>query len=560
MKKALKNIRRAHRTALVPFFVSQAIFAVLVGAIVTVLLATDAAPGMSSGMTFSAVAAIIPFSMGLSMTLQHSVVVRSKDFRSLLNLGASEKRLRRSLVVEVLFGSLVSGVLAAILGAPLLRLAVATLYGKLGGEMPTELASPLIIGVVAAVVVGIFSLLGIRRAVKNGLRVRPVQGEPAPRWFRGVTFKSWFLLVMTIAFGVAIVIAPRDMGPVSVLAYIAPLTFAGASAVLLIAWLKIIEKVSRKASAWSPLSLAARESVAVPAYSVFAVLVLFICFPLALFTTNSAAIDAARTAAEAQGTQATVLTAEDGKLLTQEDANQQCESLGDQCIGTVNWSFGKEGDFVSEDDANEYVLTGNERALDALVENPESTVATSPFSADYLVPWGSMKASEEKPDSQGAMIVVDGGVEDIDGAEAHTARDALHDLPEGIFYGPGGTGTAEFIPLFAAVILGTSVLVFALFLGRQRLYTPMLTSLRGLGMTAQKRTLVRTLANVVVTIGALIASLLFGLVSYSLMLSTFGHFRIAFPALPLGLVIYLVGVTIVATLLVSFVDSRKLRT
>lgn len=84
-----------------------------------------------------------------------------------------------------------------------------------------------------------------------------------------------------------------------------------------------------------------------------------------------------------------------------------------------------------------------------------------------------------------------------------------------------GTGTAEFIQLFASVIL----------------------------------------ANLLLSLGALLTCLIFETISYSVVLSSFGSVRIAVPSLPVGLVIYLTVVVILSTVLASFfqLDARQKR-
>jgi hypothetical protein len=564
MRRVFRQIRRAERSALVPLFAVEVIFGLLVSAICTVLFAADGSSDMTSGMTFSAAVAVIPFFVGLSVTVQHSVVERAGDFRSLRALGVSERRIRRSVQGEVCAGALLAGVVGGVLGSTVLRAMVSLLYGDLGGAMPAGLPSPLLVGASAAAVVAVLGLSGTARAVRAGLRKKASVGEPVPRRFWGVGIWSWIFLVLTIAAGVTALVAPRDAGAVYALVYIVPFTMAGAAPVVLMLWLTVVEKVSRRFSGWSPLSLAARESVAVPSAAVFAIMILFICFPLALFTSDSAWVDAARTNAEHRVSDVSVVTGPDGDFLDPAWADEECWHMGDNCTGTVSWAYGRSGGsadagFTPSDGsrATDYVLTGSDRALTVFVSGDvsDADAVVSPFSQPWMVPWETVDSDPGFVDARaGSFIVLAAGAGDVDSGVGQVlgAKDAMHGLPEDTFYGPNGTGTSEIIPLFASVILGGSVLVFGLLLGRQRLYGPMLSSLRGLGMTRRARKSVQICSNLLLSIGALITCFVFGIAAYSVMLTTFGPVRIAVPGLPPGLVLYLVVTVVSATLLASF--------
>ncbi|MGJ4127849.1 hypothetical protein, partial [Corynebacterium macclintockiae] len=79
MRTVFKRIRANNKYALYPFFLAQLVFGLLVGAIVAVLFSPDASSDMTNGMTFSAGVSVVPFFLGLLMTVKHSVVSRSRD-------------------------------------------------------------------------------------------------------------------------------------------------------------------------------------------------------------------------------------------------------------------------------------------------------------------------------------------------------------------------------------------------------------------------------------------------------------------------------------------------
>lgn len=569
MRTVFKRIRENNKYALYPFFLAQLVFGLLVGAIVAVLFSSDASSEMTNGMTFSAGVSIVPFFLGLLMTVKHSVVCRSRDFHSLTSMGVSRARILYSVRFEVLLGALFAGIAGGLLGRYVLLVMVSTLYGRLGGEMPTSLPSPVVTIPVTFLVALIFGLLGTRRAVFLGLKNRKSVSRLSSRSpIKSLSLFVWVSVAVTIAICICIVALPSSFGLVSASIYILPFTLAASCPLVLVLWATLLTAFGRKLTGWSPWTISAREVRVSSGNLVFGVMILFICLPLSLFASNSAAIDAARYSAANQVKDVSILTSSDGGVLRPESADQICDQLASDCQGVVSWSYAKKisskGEAFAPSDVEggtDYALTGTSAALDSVLSGEKSGTVQSAFSQEWMVPWGYVEAvgaGGRFADSRLGSVVVlknpdspwlsEGTSSDV---KSVSFKEFMHIIPERFFYGPGGTGTSEFIPLFASIILGGSILVFALLIGRQALYVPTLRSLTYLGMNASRRKLVRVLANVHLASGALVTSLGFYFIVYSIMLSSAGKFRIGFPQLPIGLVIYLIAIVLASTILSS---------
>ncbi|MGJ4089541.1 FtsX-like permease family protein [Corynebacterium macclintockiae] len=575
MRTVFKRIRANNKYALYPFFLAQLVFGLLVGAIVAVLFSPDASSDMTNGMTFSAGVSVVPFFLGLLMTVKHSVVSRSRDFHSLTSMGVSRSRILNSVRFEIFLGALFAGLAGGLLGRYVLSMMVSTLYGRLGGEMPTSLPSPAVTIPATFFVALVLGLLGSRRAVFRGLSNRKSVSRLDSRSpIKNLSLFVWVSVAVTIAICICIVALPSSFGLVSASIYILPFTLAASSPLILVLWVTLLTEVGKKLTGWSPWTISAREVRVSSGNLVFGVIILFICLPLSLFASNSASIDAARYSAANQVKDVNILTSSDGGILSPKIADQICDQLASDCRGVVSWSYAKKlsskGESFSPSDVEggtDYALTGTSAALDSVLSGEKSGTVQSAFSQEWMVPWGYVEAvgtGDRFADSRlGSVVVLKNpdspglSKENPSDVKSVSFKEFMHVIPERFFYGPGGTGTSEFIPLFASVILGGSILVFALLIGRQVLYIPTLRSLTYLGMGASRRKLVRVLANIHLASGALVASLGFYFIVYSTMLSSAGKFRLGFPHLPIGLVVYLIAIVLASTVLSSFFTTAS---
>ena len=570
MRTVFKRIRANNKYALYPFLLTQAVFGLLVGAIVAVLFSSGASSDMTNGMVFSAGVSIVPFFLGLLMTIKHSVVCRAKEFRSLMTMGVSKQRIIRSIRFEIILGSLLAGLVGGLFGRYALLMMVKTLYGRLGGEMPEKLPSPVMAVPIIFLIVFLLGLLSSRKAVLVGLKKeKPAKRKDGRSPFKGLSVFVWISLTLTIFLSISIVAVPPSFGLVAASIYVLPFTLASSSPFLLALWATLSIAVGKKLTGWSPWTISAREVLASSGNLVFGVMILFICLPLSLFASNSAAIHAARASAANQVNDVKILAGSDGALLEPKTADQLCKQLDDDCIGVTSWSYAKKsssGEHVYTpsglDEGTDYVLTGENNTLEAVLSGEKPGTVESAFSQEWMVPWAHVESTDETDQfahsRMGSVVVLSvsaiSRANEINAGNVRSVsfKELMNHLPERIFYGPGGTGTSEFVPLFASVILGGSVLVFALLVGRQVLYLPTLRSLAYLGVSPNRIKSVRMLANIHLASGALIACLVFYFITYSIMLSSSGHFRLGFPNLSVGLVVYLVAIVFMSTLLSSF--------
>ncbi|QDZ42712.1 FtsX-like permease family protein [Corynebacterium sp. sy039] len=585
-RNALTKIRSRHIRSLIPVIVVQLIVGLMLGAMFSVLLSTEAAPDMSAGMTYSVIFSFFPFYFGVSTTIRHAITARIGEYNSLYLMGVPARYIRRNIYKEALLGACAVAILSSLLARPILTVLVATLYGNLGGSVPEVLGSPYVNGLIVFLLIAAFSCWAVRRALRKELGVRVGAGQKiiaAPRT-RHIIVSACCLGAVLIA-GIFSMFA-GDSGIPSLLIIFAPLLLAASALFILVVSTKAIEETSRKIFSWSALSLASRQIRLIPAVGILSLLILFICAPLALFVSNDASIEGARIATAARVKNINLIQDKNATFIAPSQAEKLCNTIGPHCAGVLSWAYAlREADMESDStnphdyhpaqdsEATDYVLVGSTPTVtSAFLHEPQDiTTIVSPFTEPWLVPWAAVEKSSRAHTYDGSRI---GSIvvltDDADTTTIETlvpqedyriiqAQELAQNIPEKIFYGPHGTGTAEFIPLFASVILGCSVCVFGLLLGRQKLYTPLLEQLSVMGMSAKKIARVRFFSNILPAVLALAVAFIFGVISYSMMISTFGFIQVGIPPLPVGLVCYLIVVIMLSAVMASVNIGKQMK-
>ena len=142
--------------------------------------------------------------------------------------------------------------------------------------------------------------------------------------------------------------------------------------------------------------------------------------------------------------------------------------------------------------------------------------------------------------------------------EVVSAKQWAENLPSTLFYGPNGTGTSEFIPLFAYVIVGGAVLIFGQALAQQGRLIRFAKAIWEQGVSVGEAHRNRKLANCLPSAFAVALSLgAAGLLS-TYMDSQIEHKLVLhFPCVPFGLILFLVVVVGAAAIGSNFVKSPQ---
>jgi len=178
------------------------------------------------------------------------------------------------------------------------------------------------------------------------------------------------------------------------------------------------------------------------------------------------------------------------------------------------------------------------------------------FNAEADPTWGA----GERKDEGYAVAIFSKQVELSDGQEIEVvgAQQWAENLPSTLLYGPNGTGTSEFIPLFAYVIVGGAVLIFGLALAQQGRLIRFTKTIWEQGVSLAEAHRNRKLANCLPSAFALALSL-----GSAALLGTYMHSYIShklvlhFPAVPFGLILFLVVVVGLAAVGSNFVKGPQ---
>ena len=575
------KIRKSTFVESIPLLATSFVLFFFVCLLVSTVAADKVAESMSMGLMYSAIISTIPFALALKYCFRHVVEGRRHHYEALRLFGLTLKRIRRVLFLELLtvyfFFSIVSAVLVPVLMKPIFLV----LYSGFGIDLPQGLPSPLLVAVISWCAIVCLSFVPFQQETRvlEDLSQGPTRIDPTPRNPRAAELLRYPLgiaawVVLLVGFVAMPQADPSSSWPF-IFVYCVPFLVSAASVFVYAVVLYSTEYLSLKFGGWNPPILGVRYARSFIATTILRVSCIFILFPIIPFIANDSALYSAREELADNVKNVYVGSPQDGQTISTSTAQNICQDHAADCLGVLSW--------VPADQDSEELQpsTMEEGAVFALVEDRDGTVSSlvndrevveteprSPFDQTWMRPWDKTFNSEadpswgtgERQDEGYAVAIFSKQVELSDSEEMEVvgAQQWAENLPSTLLYGPNGTGTSEFIPLFAYVIVGGAVLIFGLALAQQGRLIRFTKTIWEQGVSVAEAHRNRKLANCLPSAFALALSL-----GSAALLGTYMHSYIAhklvlhFPAVPFGLILFLVVVVGLAAVGSNFVKGPR---
>ncbi|MDK8586563.1 ABC transporter permease [Corynebacterium kefirresidentii] len=575
------RIRKSTFVESIPLLATSFVLFFFVCLLVSTVAADKVAESMSMGLMYSAFISIIPFALALKYCFRHVVEGRRHHYEALRLFGLTLKRIRRVLFLELLtvyfFFSIVSAILVPVLMKPIFLV----LYSGFGIDLPQGLPSPLLVAVISWCAIVCLSFVPFQQETRvlEDLSQGPTRIDPTPRNPRAAELLRYPLgiaacVVLLVGFVAMPQAEPSSRWPF-IFVYCVPFLVSAASVFVYAVVLYIAEYLSLKFRGWNPPILGVRYARSFIATTILRVSCIFILFPIILFIANDSALYSAREELADNVKNVYVGSPQDGQTISTSAAQNICQDHAADCLGVLSWVP------AVQDSEELQPSTMEEGAVFALVEDRDGTVSSlvndrevveteprSPFDQTWMRPWDKTFSSEadpswragERKDEGYAVAIFSKQVElsDSQAIEVIGAQQWAENLPSTLLYGPNGTGTSEFIPLFAYVIVGGAVLIFGLALAQQGRLIRFTKTIWEQGVSVAEAHRNRKLANCLPSAFALALSL-----GTAALLGTYMHSYIAhklvlhFPAVPFGLILFLVVVVGLAAVGSNFVKGPR---
>jgi len=575
------RIRKSTFVESIPLLATSFVLFFFVCLLVSTVAADKVAESMSMGLMYSAFISIIPFALALKYCFRHVVEGRRHHYEALRLFGLTLKRIRRVLFLELLtvyfFFSIVSAVLVPVLMKPIFLV----LYSGFGIDLPQGLPSPLLVAVISWCAIVCLSFVPFQQETRvlEDLSQGPTRIDPTPRNPRAAELLRYPLgiaacVVLLVGFVAMPQADPSSRWPF-IFVYCVPFLVSAASVFVYAVVLYSAEYLSLKFGGWNPPILGVRYARSFIATTILRVSCIFILFPIIPFIANDSALYSAREELADNVKNVYVGSPQDEQTISTSTAQNICQDHAADCLGVLSW--------VPADQDSEELQpsTMEEGAVFALVEDRDGTVSSlvndrevveteprSPFDQTWMRPWDKPFNSEadpswgtgERQDEGYDVAIFSKQVElsDSQAMEVVGAQQWAENLPSTLLYGPNGTGTSEFIPLFAYVIVGGAVLIFGLALAQQGRLIRFTKTIWEQGVSVAEAHRNRKLANCLPSAFALALSL-----GAAALLSTYMDSYIAhklvlhFPDVPFGLIFFLVVVVGLAAVGSNFVKGPR---
>lgn len=575
------RIRRSTFIESIPLLATSFVLIFFVSLLVSTVAADEVAESMSMGLMYSAIISTVPFAVALKYCIRHVVEGRRHHYEALRLFGLPLKRIRRALFLELTVVYAFSAVISAILVPVLMKPIFLVLYSGFGIEFPQGLPSPFLVAPISWCIIILLSFIPFRQETKalEDLSRGPTRRDSIPSNPRAAEFLRYPLGITACAVLLGGFVAMPHAMPTSrwplIFVYCVPLLVSAASVFIYAVTLYIVEYFALKFRGWNPPILGVRYARSFIANTVLRVSCIFVMLPIILFITNDSALFSARQALADNVKDVYVGAPKAGQTGNTADAESICQTHAEDCLGVLSWvpavEDSKELQPSSMEKGAVFALVGDrDETVNALVNDQEvaEKQPRSPFDQTWMRPWDKTFNSEqdsewgrtEKEAGTYAVAVFSKEIElsDAQVMEVVSAKQWAENLPSTLFYGPNGTGTSEFIPLFAYVIVGGAVLIFGQALAQQGRLIRFAKAIWEQGVSVGEAHRNRKLANCLPSAFAVALSLgAAGLLS-TYMDSQIEHKLVLhFPSVPFGLILFLVVVVGAAAIGSNFVKSPQ---
>ncbi|MDK4329741.1 ABC transporter permease [Corynebacterium accolens] len=580
-RAVVSRIRKDTFAESIPLLTTALVLMFFVSLLISTLAAEEVAESMSMGLMYSAIISTVPFALALKYCIRHVVEGRRHHYEALRLFGLSLKRIRRELFLELLTAYACFAIISAFLVPVLMKPIFLFLYSGFGVELPKGLPSPLLIAPISWCILTVLSFVPFQQETKvlENLSRGPTSRDSIPRSPRAAQLLRYPLgivafVVLLGGLGLIPQATPASRWPL-IFVYCVPFLVSAASVFIYAVVLYLVEFFALKLRSWSPLLLGVRYTRSFIATTVLRVSCIFVMFPIILFIANDSALFSAREALADNAKDVYVAAPEEGDTSNSVNVENACRTHSEDCLGVLSWVPAAEGPnglqpSTPEEGAVFALVEDQEGTVGSLVRNPTVTEREprSPFDQTWMRPWDQTFNSREDPaweraEEEGAAYSVavfskEVELRDFEALHVIGANQWAENLPSTLFYGPNGTGTSEFIPLFAYVIVGGAVLIFGLALAQQGRLIRFVTIAWQQGVSAAEAHRNRILANCLPSAFAVVLSL-----GSAGLLSLYMNYNIAqklvlhFPAVPIGLIFFLVVVVGLASIGGNFVKGPQ---
>lgn len=479
MIRELRLVSR--RTPLSLFTAGAAIgfFAVLTELIAFLAFQPDTTPRFRFAMIGTGLYSLPAVVIVLAFALRTGVRLRQSAWNVLLNLGCSERAIRKFLFREHLMLAILGLAIGALLIHPVWWVLLRTIYSPYRALTPDSLALGVPGALVSVVVLLTLVLVG---HVCSTRRICPSQKptrDPVRRsaWLKlaEVVFglgAAGFLLFYT-TFGNPILSAPL-LGPS--LAFAAP-----ALGVFTASFLgKLLSNL-----AGSQLRLGMLLFPGLRLSAALRVAVLAIGLPLALLGFGATGEFATRVTVASHATSSGRLAVVDGAaFMSAEQARSVCNSLDDKCAGVLEFVINT----VPVPDKpgrtrQQFELIGARKTAEHIIE---SSHLSGQSLGELFLLWPWRDYHETMPDGAspyGAWVVIDPSAN----IASISAEEGFRTLPGQLYYGVNGTGSREFVPILSYTLFAGLLFLFVTSIVEMVRARTAISPLGALGMSTASR-------------------------------------------------------------------------
>ncbi|WP_238802226.1 MULTISPECIES: ABC transporter permease [Corynebacterium] len=573
------KIRKDTTVESVPFLSTCFILTFFIALLISTVGAKEVTESLSMGLMYSAVVSLVPFSLALKYCIRHVIMGRRAHYRALRLFGFPLSKIRyalvRETVVVIACFSLVNAFLVPMGIQPLFSL----IYSGVSITLPSGFPSPFFVAFVTWLATSMLAIFPLWQETGSlaELREKRVDGSAGPSRPQASELFHYPLGIIACVIGITIFFliphaAPDSRWPLLFI-YGIPFLVSAASVIIYALILYSIERISLRRRGWAPFVLAIRLLRSFIPTTVLRMACIFVLLPIILFITNDSALFSARQALADNVDNVFVAAPASEGTDGLAEVRKACREHSKDCLGVLNWvpAIEDAGQFKPsslEEGAVYTLVEDRDGAIDSLVKNKDvvGQAPRSPFDQTWMRPWDQTFNSQSNPawqsDEGGTYSVAifstppDIGV--TEGVSVVSAKQWAEKLPEQLLYGPNGTGTSEFIPLFTYVIVGVAVLIFGLALAQQGRLIRYARTIWEQGVPATEAYRMRKLANCVPSAFAVLLSLGSAWFLSTYMDSLIAHRLVVhFPSLPFGLILFLVVVIGLAAMGSNFVKSPK---
>ncbi|MEJ6014050.1 hypothetical protein WG936_09390 [Corynebacterium sp. H127] len=539
-----KELKEKYTPQLIFITGATALVGALIGSLLYVAYSSGGGAPFRQGMTYAAIIAVIPAIIGTSMAHSSFLKDHAEALRHFHLLGVPRSKLKREVWLQALVLALIAAVFGAILGLAVLKLLIGILFIGIPVDFPQRWGSFIS---VLPTTLGVTILLYALGALKTTKTLHTVLNpqRPQPRTARHTLFAilGKCAALVNILLGIWLLLRPSHGLTVSTFLITLPFLAFTLSPYIARFWSQAFPRTVVSIYRWTPAAIAARSMHKTGSLATVGLISILISLPLSAYMWNNVSAFGAKNYSASELSSVPVLAPQEGSLLSEPEARRVCEELAEDCRGIAWWVPAQVSDAGVEfvEHPNDYVLAAEPPAVLAELkgDNPVPEDERSYFNSDTMTLFRGF--TEEVRAPRGGIVIATVNNPNIpqiadQKLELLPANQWAQHADTALLYGPHGTGTTEFIPLFAYTLLTLSVIIMVIFMSRKKQLRRFFEPLHVLGLNSTQQTATRVWTFAFAFFNALVAAVI-AVSWYSCVgaFSTTGRVLPLLPSMPAGL-------------------------